>query len=101
MNVHGVGKRRTWLKLHFCNDEATLEVISVVASTNDVTDAEALPDLLQDAPGEIEQVSADGAYDQRECYDTLKRTRREGRHPTAQRRKDLAPRKHRGRTTCA
>jgi len=69
-----------------------------VASTNDVTDAEALPDLLQYAPGEIEQVSADGAYDQRKCYDTLKRTRREGRHPTSQRRKDLAARKHKGRT---
>src|SRR5687767_1836155 len=68
---HGVEKRRIWLKLHVCSDEATLEIISVVASTNDVTDAEALPDLLQDAPGEIEQVSADGGYDQRRCYDTL------------------------------
>jgi Transposase DDE domain len=68
---HGVGKRRTWRKLHFCVDEATLEIVSVVASTNDVSDAEALPDLLQDVPGEIEQVSADGAYDQRKCYDTL------------------------------
>jgi DDE family transposase len=58
-------------KPHFCVDEATLEIISVVASTNDVSDAEALPDLLQDVPGEIEQVSADGAYDQRRCYDTL------------------------------
>src|SRR5688572_23532177 len=51
---HGVGKRRTWRKLHLCNDEATLEIVSVVASTNDVTDAEALPDLLQDVLGEIE-----------------------------------------------
>jgi len=68
---HGVSKRRTWLKLHLCSDEATLEVISAVASTNDVSDAEALPDLLQDVPGEIEQVSADGAYDQRQCYDAL------------------------------
>jgi Transposase DDE domain len=42
-----------------------------VANTNDVSDAEALPDLLQDVPGKIEQVSADGAYDQRKCYDTL------------------------------
>ena len=70
---HGVGKRRTWRKLHLCNDEATLEVVSVVASTNDVTDAEALPDLLQGVPGEIEQVSADGAYDKRRCYDALNR----------------------------
>jgi hypothetical protein len=42
-------------------DEATLEIISVVASANDVSDAEALPDLLQDAPGEIKQLSADSA----------------------------------------
>jgi hypothetical protein len=52
-------------------DEATLEIISVAASTNDVSDAEALPDLLQDVSGEIEQVIADEAYDQRKCYDTL------------------------------
>jgi IS5 family transposase len=68
---HGIGKRRTWRKLHFCTDEATLEIVSVVASTNDLSDAEALPDLLQDAPGQIEQVSADGAYDQRKCYEIL------------------------------
>jgi DDE family transposase len=72
---HGVGKRRTWRKLHFCVDEATLEIISVVASTNDVSDAEALLDLLQDVPGTIEQVSADGAYDKRKCYDTLNKRR--------------------------
>jgi hypothetical protein len=98
---HGIGKRRTWRKLHFCTDEATLEIISVVASTNDLSDAEALPDLLQDAPGQIEQVSADGAYDQRKCYEILKRSRSEGRHPSAQRRKDLAACKFKGRTACA
>jgi hypothetical protein len=30
-----------------------------------------LPDLLDDIPVKVEQVSADGAYDQRKCYDTL------------------------------
>ena len=68
---HGISKRRTWLKLHLCVDEATLEIVSAVASTNDISDAEVLSDLLEDMPGEIEQVSADGAYDQRKCYDTL------------------------------
>lgn len=68
---HGVSKRRTWRKLHFCTDQATLEIVSVVASTNDLSDAEVLPDLLAGVPGQIEQVSADGAYDQRKCYDTL------------------------------
>ena len=68
---HGISKRRTWLKLHLCVDEATLEVISAVASTNNISDAEVLSDLLEGVPGKIEQVSADGAYDQRKCYDTL------------------------------
>jgi hypothetical protein len=52
-------------------DEATLEIISVMASTSDVIDAEALPGLLQDVPGEIKQVSADDTYDQQRCYDML------------------------------
>lgn len=68
---HGVSKRRTWLKLHLCVNEATMESVSAMVSTNDISDAEVLVDLLQDVPGKIEQVSADGAYDQRKCYDTL------------------------------
>jgi len=68
---HGIGKRRTWRKLHFCTAQATLEIISVVASTNDVSDAEVLPDVLADAPGKLEQVSTDGACDQRKCYDAI------------------------------
>ena len=68
---HGWSQRRTWRKLHLCVDEATLEIVTAVASTNDVSDAEMLPALLEDAPGEIVQVSAEGAYDQRKCYDAL------------------------------
>lgn len=68
---HGYSKRRTWRKLHLCVDEATLEIISAVASTSDVTDGEALPDLLNDVLDNVEQVSADGAYDQRKCYDLI------------------------------
>lgn len=64
---HGVSKRRTWRKLHLCVDEATLEIVSAVASTNDISDAEVLPALLESVPGEIAQLSADGAYDQRKC----------------------------------
>ena len=70
---HGISKRRTWLKLHLCVDEATLETVSAIASTNDISDAAVLSDLLEDVPGRLEQVSADGAYDQRKCYDTLHR----------------------------
>lgn len=68
---HGWSKRRTWRKLHIGVDEATGEMVAVVASTNDVSDAEVLPDLLNDIDGEIEQVSADGAYDQGKCYEAI------------------------------
>jgi IS5 family transposase len=69
---HGWSKRRTWLKLHLCADEATLEIISALATTNNVSDGEVLADLLEEAPDQIAQVSADGAYDQRSCYDAIK-----------------------------
>jgi hypothetical protein len=48
-----------------------IRIISAVASANDLTDAEALADLLADTLGEIEQISADVAYDERKFYDAL------------------------------
>jgi hypothetical protein len=69
---HGVSKRRTWRKLHLCVDAATLEIVAVCASTNDVSDGEMLPRLLEGmSAAEVAQVSADGAYDQRQCYDAI------------------------------
>jgi IS5 family transposase len=69
---HGWSKRRTWLKLHVCADESTLEIVSALATTNNVSDGEAFPDLLNNAPDAVSQVSADGAYDQRRCYEAIK-----------------------------
>lgn len=68
---HGWSKRRTWRKLHLAVDEATGEIVAAVASEAGGADDDALPDLLEQVPGEIHQVSADGAYDKRHCYDAL------------------------------
>jgi hypothetical protein len=68
---HGIGKRRTWRKLHLGVDEATGEILASVVSTNDIHDGEVLPDILSAIDDEIEQVSADGAYDQRQSYDAI------------------------------
>jgi hypothetical protein len=68
---HGWSKRRTWRKLHLAVDEATGEIVAAVASEAGVADDAALPDLLEQVPGEIRQVSTDGAYDKRQCYDAL------------------------------
>ncbi len=68
---HGVNKRRTWRKLHVGVNEATGEILAAVASTNNLSDDEALGDLLDGIDEEIEQVSGDGAYDKRKCYDAI------------------------------
>jgi Transposase DDE domain len=43
---HGVSKRRTWRKLHLALDEATGEILAVVASGNDTADCEVISMLF-------------------------------------------------------
>lgn len=71
MRQHGYSKRRTWRKLHLGVDEATSEILAAVVSTNNVSDSEVLGDILDGTEGEIEAVSADGAYDKRRCDDEI------------------------------
>ena len=71
VRTHGVGKRRTWRKLHLAVDEGTGEILAAVVTTNDIADWEILPDLLEQIDQEIEQVSGDGGYDTFNCYDTI------------------------------
>ncbi|ESA34119.1 transposase [Leptolyngbya sp. Heron Island J] len=68
---HGVSKRRTWLKLHLGVDEQTGEILAAVVTSNAISDGEILPALLDQIPDEIDQVSADGAYDRTYCYDAI------------------------------
>jgi hypothetical protein len=71
VRVHGYQKPRTWRKLHLAVDEATAEVVAVVATTSNVSDKEVLPNLLEQIPGDIEQLMADGGYDYRSCYEAI------------------------------
>ncbi len=68
---HGVTKRRTWRKLHLGVDEASREIVAAVATTNNVSDDEVLADLLKQVAEDVEQVTADGAYDKRKCYEAI------------------------------
>lgn len=70
---HGVSKRRTWRKLHLGVDEATGEIVAMGVTTNDISDGQVLPDLLEQIEEDIEQVSADGAYDQKRSYDEIRK----------------------------
>jgi len=65
---HGSSKRRTWRKFHLSADDKTQELQAVVVTEASVDDAEAGKKLLTETPGEIAQVSGDGAYDKRKFY---------------------------------
>jgi len=69
---HGISKRRTWRKLHLGIDEQTGEILAAFVTTNDISDGQVLPELLDQIEGDIDQVSGDGAYDQRQCYDAIR-----------------------------
>jgi len=69
---HGYSKRRTWRKLHLGADAASGEIVAAVVSTNNFTDGQVLPDLLEQVADDIKQVSGDGGYDKRNCYDAIR-----------------------------
>ncbi|WP_334686118.1 transposase [Vibrio europaeus] len=69
---HGTdGKRRVWLKLHLAVDTSNDEIIAAELSLSNVTDAEVLPALLKQTRRKIIEISGDGAYDTRACYEAI------------------------------
>jgi IS5 family transposase len=70
---HGVGKRRTWIKLHIGVNKATGEIAAAVVTDNRTADHEVLPALLEQILEPITQMSGDGAYDKRPVYSELAR----------------------------
>ena len=72
---HGYTRRRTWRKVHVGVDEASGEIVAAVVTTNSTHDSQELPDLLAQVEEEIAQVSGDGAYDRRRCYEAISQRR--------------------------
>ena len=66
---HGYSKRRTWRKLHIGVNAETQQIEAMVLSEAGLDDAEAGKAIVEQTPGEIEQTSADGAYDKRKFYE--------------------------------
>ncbi|OWY59110.1 IS5/IS1182 family transposase, partial [cyanobacterium TDX16] len=56
---------------HLGVDEATGEILAAVVTTNDVADCEVLPQLLDAIAEDVAQVTGDGAYDTKDCYDAI------------------------------
>jgi IS5 family transposase len=69
---HGYTYRRTWRKVHLGVDEASGEIVAAVVTTNNYSDSQLLPDLLEQVEEEMAQVSGDGGYDRRSCYAAIR-----------------------------
>lgn len=69
---HGYTRRRTWRKVHVGVNEASGEIVAAVVTTNSSHDSQVLPDLLTQVAADLAQVSGDGAYDRRGCYDAIR-----------------------------
>ncbi len=70
---HGTdGKRRVWRKLHLAVDTNTHEIIAAELILSNVTDTEVLPNLLKQTRRKIAEISGDGAYDTKGCYEAIR-----------------------------
>lgn len=67
---HGPERRRQWRKLHIGIDAQTLQIRAICVTSNNVSDAAVLPDLLQQLPEDeaLESLTGDGAYDTQPVY---------------------------------
>src|SRR5437763_12868389 len=67
-----VHQTATWRKLHLGADESTGEIVAAVVTTNNVGDSQVLEQRLEQVEEEIEQISGDGSYDKRHCYEAIR-----------------------------
>ena len=68
---HGTSKRRTWRKVHLAVDQKTGFIHAAATTTNSISDGQMLPALLEQITQPLAQVSADGGYDRRTCYEAI------------------------------
>jgi hypothetical protein len=70
---HGQRSRRCWRKLHLAVDASTNLIVGCVLTEQDVDDPSQVGPLLDQIPPEVEidQVTADGAYDGEPTYQTI------------------------------
>lgn len=67
----GYSKRRTWRKMHLTVDAQSREIQAAVLTEAGVTDAEAVPAMVEQVDFPLASASADGAYDKKDVYESL------------------------------
>ncbi len=81
VHKHRGSQRRSWRTLHLGVDEQTKEIVAVEITASHVHDSLMLPSLLTQISGKVCQVSGDGAYDTKACYESMASAERKPRFP--------------------
>lgn len=70
---HGPERRRQWRKLHIGIDTQTLRIRAITVTSNNVSDAAVIPDLLGQLPvvEVLKSMRGDGAYDTQPVHETV------------------------------
>jgi len=68
---HGQRSRRRWRRLHLAVDAGNGQIVAVTLTDQEVDDASQVGPLLKQIPGEIEPLTADGAYDDEPTYEAI------------------------------
>jgi hypothetical protein len=78
---HGERNRRTWRKLHLAVNPDNGEILASELTTNEIGDPSMVTPLLDQIPGALASVTADGAYDGEPVYRAI--TARQPQAPPA------------------
>jgi hypothetical protein len=65
---HGKSRHQVWRKLHLAMDADNLTILAATMTESVRLDGNYLPLLIAKIPGPIRQITGDGAYDKRNCY---------------------------------
>lgn len=65
VRTHGKDKNRTWRKVHIATDTKDLTILSVAVTGNNIDDASAGKNLIEEIKEPIKSCAGDGAYDKK------------------------------------
>jgi Transposase DDE domain len=73
VKIHGKGRPRKWIKLHVVIDERTQEIVGEISTEASVDDGKAFPTVIQQVQGRPRTVIGDGAYDDQDVRDLIRK----------------------------
>ncbi len=66
---HGESRHQVWRKLHLAMDATNQNILAATMTESVRLDGNYLPRLIDQIKGSIDQITGDGAYDKRNCYE--------------------------------